>query len=163
MAYRVKYAAIALLCICVIGSGKLYADRYAEQLRQAESFLSFLSFAKSEVIFSANSVFEIVEKFTLLYPHKLPFLENSIEPVSEWVREKLGEDNYLPAHQKNSIISFFDAFGTGDEAASLTLIEHSIKQFEEDYRHLSEESREKIKLIRRLSFLAAAGAAILLI
>ncbi|MBQ3431790.1 MAG: hypothetical protein IJG23_03300 [Clostridia bacterium] len=158
-----KYAAIALLCACIVSGGFVYASGLKAKMRLCEHFLSFLNFAKSEVTFSGASVYEIVRKYVTLHPRQLPFLEHCQEPISASVQEKVRENKVLEQAQKEYILSFFAAFGKGDESASLNLIEHCMESFDAEYRRCQKESAEKAKLIRRLSLLAAAGAAIIFI
>ncbi|MBR2589332.1 MAG: hypothetical protein IKE65_00235 [Clostridia bacterium] len=158
-----KIAAVVVLSACIAGAGCLYCSELKAKMRQIEYFLAFLSFAKSEVSFSGISVLEIVRKYTLLYPKQLPFLEGCREPVSEHVRASLKDNKALNEHQKQSVTAFFDLFGRGDEQASIRLIAHTIDVFDTEYRQISVQTLERIKLVRRLSFLAAAAAAIMFI
>ena len=158
-----KVLCIVALCACVLVGGKLYCARFSAREKACKSFIAFLNFAKGELRFSALTVMEIVQKFQARNPDALVFLNHCTEPLSQSVQQALCEDKLWSEKQKNIITEFFVSFGSADEASTIGLIEYTLSAFMPEYEMQREDSREKIKLIRRLSLLLAAGIAILLI
>lgn len=158
-----KVVFAGVLSVCVFAAIKLYSHRDKRQIRQCESFLSFLNFAKSQVRFSSKTVLEICRAFSEMSEHALPFLEHCSEPVVESVRDNLEKEKALSDKQKSVITAFFSEFGRADEEGSLACAENYYYLFSTEFESAREECLKRIKLMNKLALLSAAAVVIIFI
>lgn len=158
-----KYVCIILLSACILAGGSRFATKYKQRIFISERFLSFLCFAENEVAFSNAPVFEIVQKFERINTEPLSLFSGCSEPVAASIRFNLQREKNMDEKHKRMILEFFEAFGTADEGGSIRLIRNYYSAFEKEVEQIKNECNQSLKLIRRLSVLAAVGAAIILI
>lgn len=158
-----KYFFLLLLSTSVILVSRIIVQKYKNTIKIGEQFLSFLSFAYSEISYSSMTVTEIVQKFNSLSTDVPDFLKECTEPISNGVEQKLSTNKDLSAKQKELIISFFASFGTSGESEQLKHIKNYKSLFSAEMEQLSQECKEKSKLITKLSLLLAAAVFVILI
>ena len=61
-----KYVFLLILSCCIIAFSRIILYKYKNRVKDGEQFLSFLSFAYSEVSYSSITVAQIVKKFNKL-------------------------------------------------------------------------------------------------
>lgn len=157
-----KYFFIIILSACVIAAGRIFAEKYKREVKLCEGFITFLSFAEAELPYNPQTAFEMLNRFEKLNPNTLPFFKNISEPVYISISENLKTEYALSPKQKRLINEFFCSFGSGDENSSLKLIKNYRSLFGAELEECRKNCTQKIKLITRLSFLCAAGVAVIL-
>ncbi len=158
-----KYVFLLILSCCIIAFSRIILYKYKNRVKDGEQFLSFLSFAYSEVSYSSITVAQIVKKFNKLNADSPDFLSGCKEPVYKDVEVKLKNNKDLTQKQKELIISFFVSFGTSGEEEQLKHIKNHKELFSAEQARLSEEYKEKSKLVTKLSVLLAAAVFVILI
>ena len=158
-----RYFFLLLLFLCVWLGGMSFCLKYRKRVKYFESFLNFLHFSKCEVKYSSATVYAIIEKFQALQGQSWSLFEGCREPVAPAIAQNLEKDKLLEPSQKELLLAFFERFGTADEDGSLHLIEEYREKSLPVLTSLKEESRKKMQLIAKLSFLAAAGISIILL
>ena len=158
-----KYFFLLILSASVIVFSRILIQKYKNRVKIGEQFLSFLSFAYSEISYSSMTVTQIIEKFNSINKDTPDFLKDYTEPISKSVEQKLSTDKDLTEKQKELIISFFNSFGTSGEDEQLKHIKNYKSLFSAQQEKLSTECKEKSKLITKLSLLLAAAVFVILI
>jgi stage III sporulation protein AB len=147
--------------------GYTESHKLSVRVEHLESFLRFLSAARTEVRYSAIPVAQVVER----HGTELRFLRECVKRCDDgesfaqaWKNAVLssGENDGFAAHDAELLLSFGEGFGTSDTDGQISHMELYSGLFRANLKSARDDRNRKSKLYLTLGVFAGLSSALLL-
>lgn len=147
--------------------GYTESHKLSVRVEHLESFLRFLSAAKTEIRYSAVPVVQVIER----HGSELHFLKECVKRCNDgegfsqaWKNAVLGnkKSDGFAAHDAELLLSFGEGFGTSDTDGQLSHMELYSGLFRSNLKSAREDRNRKSKLYLTLGVFAGLSSALLL-
>lgn len=160
----VRYAGLALICLCAVLISQRYSAYSRRRIDEGRGFHQLLLHLRGRIRTSLEPIPRAVRGFTNEALEALGFLA-ALREGENIYDAYLGveERTALASDTRELLLETFRELGKSSREETLTLIEVRSSELEELVRRDTEEGERSVRLTRTLLYAAALGAVILFI